>query len=329
VKRRDFITLVGGAAASSAAWPLAARAQQPTPVIGWMSGRAPQDSAHLLAAFREGLRETGFVEGENVTIEYRWAHGRYEQLSTMAADLVGRRIAVLVAVGGDPSALAAKQATSTIPVVFGMGGDPVTAGLVSTFNRPGGNATGFTLLTNLMEPKRVGLLHELVPGIAVIGGLVNPSFPAAARQLQEIEAAARTINQKFVAAKASNDMELDAALALLVQQRVDALLVAADPYFDTRRDRIISFVADNKLPTIYHFREFAVAGGLISYGPRVPDSYRQAGIYVGRILRGAKPDDLPVVQPTRFELVLNMKTANALGLTVPNAIQLLADEVIE
>jgi putative ABC transport system substrate-binding protein len=325
MKRRAFITLIGGAAA----WPLAARAQQPTPVIGWMSGRAPEDSAHLLAAFREGLRETGFVEGESVAIEYRWAHGRYEQLPAMAADLAGRKVAVLVAVGGDPSALAAKQATSTIPVVFGMGGDPVTAGLVSTFNRPGGNATGFTLLTNLMEAKRVGLLHEMVPGIALIGALVNPTFPAAGGQLQEIEQAARTINRKFLAAKASNDMELAAALALLVQQRVDALLVAADPYFDTRRDRIISFVAANKLPTIYQFREFAVAGGLISYGPRVPDSYRQAGIYVGRILRGAKPEDLPVVQPIKFELVLNMKTANTLGLTVPNAMQLLADEVIE
>jgi putative tryptophan/tyrosine transport system substrate-binding protein len=326
VRRREFITLLGGAAA----WPLAARAQQAVmPVIGWMSGRSPEDSAHLLAAFREGLRETGFVKGESVAIEYRWAGGQYEQLPTMAADLVGRRIAVLVAIGGDASALAAKQATSTIPIVFGTGGDPVTAGLVRSFNRPGGNATGFTLLTNLMEPKRVGLLHELVPGNALMGALVNPTFPTAARQLQEIEEATRTINQKFLAAKASNDMELDAALALLVQQRVGALLVAADPYFDTRRDRIISFVAENKLPTIYQFREFAVAGGLISYGPRVPDSYRQAGIYVGRILRGAKPDDLPVVQPTKFELVLNMKTANSLGLTVPNAMQLLADEVIE
>jgi putative ABC transport system substrate-binding protein len=327
MRRRDFITLLGGAAA---AWPLAARAQQAVmPVIGWISGRSPEDSAHLLAAFREGLRETGFVEGESVAIEYRWARGQYEQLPTMAADLVGRRIAVLVAIGGDASALAAKQATSTIPIVFGTGGDPVTAGLVRSFNRPGGNATGFTLLTNLMEPKRVGLLHELMPGNALMGALVNPTFPPAARQLQEIEEATRTINQKFLAAKASNDMELDAALALLVQQRVGALLVAADPYFDTRRDRIISFVAENKLPTIYQFREFAVAGGLISYGPRVPDSYRQAGIYVGRILRGAKPDDLPVVQPTKFELVLNMTTANALGLTVPNAMQLLADEVIE
>jgi putative ABC transport system substrate-binding protein len=326
VKRRAFIALVGAVAA----WPLVARAQQPgMPVIGWMSGRAPDDSAHLLAAFRDGLRETGFVEGESVAIEYRWAGGQYDRLPGMAADLVNRAVAVLVGVGGDPSALAAKRATSTIPVVFGMGGDPVTAGLVASFNRPGGNATGFTLLTNLMEPKRVGLLHELVPGGPVLGALVNPNFPPAARQMQEIEAATRTINQKLFVAKASNDAELDAALGLLLQQRVGALLVAADPYFDTRRERIIAFAAENKLPAMYQFREFALAGGLISYGPRVTDSYRQGGIYAGRILRGAKPGDLPVLQPTKFDLVLNMKTANALGLAVPNAVQLLADEVIE
>jgi putative ABC transport system substrate-binding protein len=320
VKRRQFMALVGAAAA----WPFAARgtrAQQPAmPVIGWMSGRSPEDSAHLLAAFRDGLRETGFVEGESVAIEYRWAGGQYDRLPAMAADLVSRAVAVLVGVGGDPSALAAKQATSTIPIVFGMGGDPVAAGLVASFNRPGGNATGFTLLTNLMEPKRVGLLHELVPGIPVLGALVNPNFPPAARQLQEIEAATRTINQKLFVAKASNDAELDAALGSLLQQRVGALLVAADPYFDTRRDRIIAFAAKNKLPAMYQFREFALAGGLISYGPRVTDSYRQGGIYAGRILRGAKPGDLPVLQPTKFDLVLNMKTANALGLAVPNAV---------
>ena len=327
MKRREFITLLGGAAAT---WPLAARAQQQAmPLIGWMSGRSPEDSSHLLAAFREGLRETGFVEGESIAIEYRWARGRYEQLPAMAADLVSRRIAVLVGIGGDPSALAAKQATSTIPIVFGMGGDPIAAGLVTSFNRPGGNATGFTLLTNLMEPKRIGVLHELVPGIPVLGALVNPNFPPAARQLQEIEAATSTINQKLFVAKASNDTELNAAFEALLQQRIGALLVAADPYFDTRRDRIISFAAENKLPAIYQFREFAVAGGLVSYGPRITDSYRLGGIYVGRILRGAKPGDLPVLQPTKFDLVLNMRTANALGLAVPNAMQLLADEVIE
>ena len=249
MKRREFITMLGGAAA----WPLAARAQQlAMPLIGWMSGRSPEDSAHLLAAFREGLRETGFVEGESVAIEYRWAHGQYGQLPTLAADLINREVAVLVGIGGDPSALAAKQATATIPVVFGMGGDPVAAGLVASFNLPGGNATGFTLLTNLMEPKRVGLLHELVPGVSLIGALVNPKFPPAARQLREIEDATRAIHQRLVVGKASSDQELDAALASLLRQGVGALLVAADPYFDTRRDRIIAFAAENKVPAIYH-----------------------------------------------------------------------------
>jgi putative tryptophan/tyrosine transport system substrate-binding protein len=327
VRRRDFITLLGGAAAT---WPLAARAQQQAiPMIGWMSGRAPEDSAYLLAAFREGLRETGFVENESVTIEYRWARGRYEMLPAIAADLVSRGVSVLVGVGGDTSAAAAKQATSTIPIVFGMGGDPVAAGLVASFNRPGGNATGYTLLTALMEPKRVGLLHELVPGVALIGALINPSFPPAARQLQEIDDATRTINQKLFVAKASNDTEVDAAFFSFVREKVGAILVAADPFFDTRREHLVALAAQNRLPAIYHFREFATVGGLISYGPRITDSYRQGGVYTGRILRGAKPADLPVLQPINFELVINMKTANALGLIVPNAIQLLADEVIE
>src|SRR5262245_12517852 len=217
VKRRQFIAVVGAAAA----WPLVARAQQPAmPVIGWMSGRSPDDSAHLLAAFRDGLRETGFVEGESVAIEYRWAGGQYDRLPAMAADLVSRAVAVLVGVGGDPSALAAKQATSTIPIVFGMGGDPVAAGLVASFNRPGGNATGFTLLTNLMEPKRVGLLHELVPGVSFIGALVNPNFPPSAHQLQEIDQATRAIDRKLFVAKASNDTELGAALMSLLREGV-------------------------------------------------------------------------------------------------------------
>jgi putative ABC transport system substrate-binding protein len=306
-----------------------ARAAAGKPVIGWMSGRSPEDSAHLLGAFRQGLSEAGFVEGRDVSFEYRWALGQYERLPALASDLVSRGVAVLVGVGGDVSAVAAKRATSTIPVVFGMGGDPVKAGLVDSFNRPGGNATGFTLLTNQIEPKRIGLLHELVPGASVIGGLVNPNFPPATGQLQDIENATRAINQKLFVAKASNDTELDAALTSLVQQRVDAVLVAADPFFDTRRDRIIAFAAQNRLPTIYQFREFAVSGGLISYGPAITDSYRQAGVYAGRLLKGAKPADLPVLQPTTFELVINLKTAKALGLAVPTSMQLLADEVIE
>ena len=326
MQRRAFITLIGGAAA----WPLAARAQQPTMlVIGWMSGRAPEDSAHLLAAFRDGLHESGLIEGQNLVIEYRWARGDYGRLPRLASELVSRGIHLLAGVGGDPSAAAAKQATSTIPIVFGMGGDPVKAGLVKSFNRPGGNATGFTILTNQMESKRLGLLHQLVPGVSVTGFLFNPGFSPAARQLEQVEAAARMIAQPIFVARAGNDAELSAAFASLVERQVGALLVGADPYFDTRRDRIIAFAAESRLPTIYQFREFAVAGGLISYGPSITDSYRQGGVYAGRILRGAQPADLPVLQPTKFELVINLKTANALGLAVPNAMQLLADEVIE
>jgi ABC-type uncharacterized transport system substrate-binding protein len=325
ISRRDFTSLLAGSAAT---WPLAARAQQPAmPVIGFMSGRAPEDSAHLLAAFRLGLSEVGFVEGQNVAIEFGWARGQYDRLPALATELVGRRVAVLVALGGVTSSVAAKQATSTIPIVFGMGSDPVRSGLVDSFSRPGGNATGYTLWTNQLEPKRLGLLHELVPGV-LIGALLDPA-PGAGRQLQEIEDAARKIGQGLFVANASNDTQLNAALASLVQQRVGAVLVASSAYFDTRRDHIIAFATENRLPAIYQFREYAKSGGLISYGPRITDSYHQAGIYVGRILKGAKPADLPVLQPTKFELVINLKTANALGLVVPNSMQLLADEVIE
>jgi len=327
MRRREFITLLAGAAA---AWPLAARAQRPAmPVIGFMSPRSPEDSVYVVAAFRQGLGETGFVEGQNVAIEFRWARGQYDLLPAMAADLVSHRVAVLAGLGGDPSAIAAKQATSTIPIVFGIGSDPIKAGLVASFNRPGGNVTGYTLLTNEMEPKRLGLMNELVPGVPLIGILANPSFPPATLQLQELEQAAGTIGRRLFVSKANNDVELDSAFALFVQQRVGALLVAGAPYFDTRRDRIIAFAAENRLPAMYHFREYAVAGGLISYGPSVAEGYRQAGIYVGAILKGAKPADLPVVQPTKFELVINLKTAKALGFEVPSGLSARADEVIE
>jgi len=327
VKRREFISLLGGAAA---AWPLAARAQQPAmPVIGFMSPRGPEDSANLLGAFRRGLAEGGFVEGQNVAIEFRWAHGQYDRLPAMAADLVSRRVSVITAVGGDPSPLAAKRATSTIPIVFGMGSDPVSAGLIESFNRPGGNVTGATLWTNLMEPKRLGLLRELAPGAPLIGVLLNPNFPPAALQLQQIEQAARGVGQQITVARASTDEELDAAFATLIKERVDALLVAGDSYFDTRRERIIGFAARQRLPAIYHFREFAVAGGLLSYGIDLPDIYRQYGIYTAKILKGARPADLPVWQPTRFETVINLKTAKALGLKISDNLLSLADEVIE
>ena len=324
--RREFISLLGGAAA----WPLAARAQQsPMPVVGFMSARSPEDSAHLVAAFRRGLGDSGFIEGQNVAIEFRWAHGQYDRLPALADELVRRQVNVLVAVGGEPSPLAAKRATSTIPIVFGIGSDPVSIGLVESFSRPGGNVTGVTLMTALMEPKRLGLLRELVPGVPLVGVLLNPVFPPAARQLQELEQAARTIGQRLVVTKASTDEELNAAFAVLVQERIGALLVAADPYFDTRRDRIIAVAAQHRLPAIYQFREYAVAGGLLSYGISITDGYRQYGVYAASILNGAKPADLPVQQVVKFELVINMKTAKALDVTISDNLLSLADEVIE
>jgi ABC-type uncharacterized transport system substrate-binding protein len=326
MRRREFITLLGGAVAS----PLAARAQQPAlPVIGFMSGRSPEDSTHLVAAFRQGLAENGFVEGQTVAIEFRWADGDYDRLPALAADLVSRKVAVLVGVGGDVSAVVATKATRTIPVVFGMGGDPVKAGLVASFNRPGGNATGYTVWTSQMESKRLGLMRELVPGVSLIGILVNPQLPATVQELADLEPAAKGVNQQLFVARADNDAELDTALASFVQQRVGAFLVTSAPFFDTRMNRIVSFAAQNRLPAIYQFREYAVAGGLISYGPNIVESYRNAGVYVGRILKGEKPADLPVLQPTKFDFVINLKTAKALGLTVPPTLLAEAGEVIE
>jgi len=326
MRRRQFIILLGGAAV----WPALGQAQQPTvTTIGFMSGRAPEDSKHLLAAFHQGLGEAGFVEGKNVAVEYRWALGQYDRLPALATDLVNRRVAVLAAVGGDPSPLAAKQATSTIPVVFGMGSDPIKAGLVESISRPNSNMTGFTLLTNELEPKRLGILRDLLPGLAVVGVLLNPNFPPAVGQVLALENAAQTTGQRLIVLRASNDTELEPRLASLLQQGAGALLVAADPYFDTKRDRLVAFAAQNKLPAIYQFREFAVAGGLISFGPSITDSYRHAGAYVGQILKGAKPADLPVLQPTKFEFVINLKTARTLGLAIPPGLISFADEVIE
>jgi ABC-type uncharacterized transport system substrate-binding protein len=325
VRRREFLLLLGTMAVSPAV-----RAQQPTaPLIGFMSGRSLDDSAHLIAAFHQGLREAGFVEGKNVTVEYRWALGQYDRLPALAADLVKLPVTVIAAVGGDVSAVAAKQATSTIPIVFGMGGDPTRVRLVDSLGRPGGNATGFTLLTSELEPKRLGLLRDLLPDAGVIAVLINPNFPPAAGQLAALEKAAQVTSQRLSIFRVSNDGELNAGLAEVLQQRVGALLVAADPYLDTRRQQLITFAAQNKLPAIYQFREFAVDGGLMSYGPSITDSYRQAGNYVGQILKGAKPSDLPVLQPTKFELVINLKTAKALGLAIPPGLISFADDVIE
>jgi ABC-type uncharacterized transport system substrate-binding protein len=327
MRRREFITLLGGMAAS---WPLAAGAQQSAmPVIGFMSARSPEDSVYVLAAFHKGLEEGGFVDGRNVKIEYRWARGDYGRLPVLAAEFVNRRVNVLVAAGGDASARAAKAATSAISIVFLIGSDPIEAGLVESLNRPGSNATGYVILSDVMEAKRLDMLREIVPGVPLFGAILNPNFPPAAGQLRDLEAAAPKIGRRLIIAKASNDAELAAAFAALLRERVGALLVASDPYFDTRRARIIAFAAEHRLPAIYQFREYAFDGGLISYGPSITDAYRQAGIYAGRILNGARPADLPVLQPTKFDFVINLKTAKALGLEVPPSLLALADEVIE
>ena len=326
MKRREFIGLVGGAAA----WPLSARAQKPTmPVIGFMSGRAEEDSAQAVTAFRQGLAEIGFVESQTVKIEYRWARGDYDRIPAFVADLVGRGVVLLAALGGDTSPIAAKNAAVTIPVVFGMGGDPVKIGIVASFNHPGGNFTGFTLWTNDMESKRLGLLRELVPAARLIGVLANPRFPPAEQELVDLEVLAKAINQQLFVANADTDSALDAALISLAEQHVGGFLVTAAPFFDTRQDRIVGFAAQHRLPAVYQFREYAHAGGLMSYGPSLIESYRNAGEYAGRILKGAKPADLPVLQPTKFDFVINLNVAKALGLTVPSILLAQAGEVIE
>ena len=326
MRRRDFIKVIAG---SVAAWPLTARAQQPAmPVIGFLSARSPEDSAHLVAAFQSGLADNGYIAGQSVLIEYRWALGQYDRLPTMAADLVRRPVAVLVAVGGEPAAMAAKTATSTIPIVFAMD-DPVKQGLVESFNRPGGNATGMAVLSPDLEAKRLGLLHELVPRASTIGILLNPNFPPAQHQLEEVQIAAQATNLQILALRASTDREIDEAFDTLMKQRIAALSVASDPFFDTRRDKLIGLAARYAVPAIYQFREYPAAGGLISYGIDIAVVYRQIGIYVGRILKGAKPADLPVMQPTKFELVLNLKTAKTLRLAIPSGVISIADEVIE
>jgi putative tryptophan/tyrosine transport system substrate-binding protein len=326
MRRRTFIAALGGAAA----WPVVARAQQPAmSVIGFMSARSPEDTVEELKAFHSGLDQGGFIDGQNVNIEYRWARGDYSRLPVLATELLGRHINVLVATGGDASARAAKEATATIPIVFAMGGDPVNAGLIKSFNRPGGNVTGSVVLTVLLEPKRLELLHEIVPGVDLFGTLVNPTYPAAADQLRDLEAAVPKFGRRLLVAKASNDDELTKAFDLIMRAGIGALLVTSDPFFDTRRRRIIEFAAQSRLPTIYQFREYAYEGGLISYGPSITDAYRQVGIYTARILKGEKPGELPILQPTKFDFVVNLKTAKALGLELPPTLVARADEVIE
>jgi putative tryptophan/tyrosine transport system substrate-binding protein len=325
IGRREFITLLGGAAA--AAWPLAARAQQ-SPVLGFVNGASPGGYAPMVEAFRQGLKEIGFTEGQNVAIEYHWAEGQYDRLPGMVADLIRRKVTVLAATSA-PAALAAKAATSTIPIVFTTGDDPVKLGLVGSLNRPGGNVTGVTNLITGLGAKRLGLLRELVPAARVVATLVNPNYPDGERQLGDVETAARALGLQSIALPASNEREIDAALDSLARQTGAMLLVAADPFLMANRDRIVALAAQRAIPALYPIRDFAATGGLVSYGTDFMDSYRRAGIYSGRILKGEKPADLPVQQSVKFELVVNLKAAKALGLSVPNSMQLLADEVIE
>jgi ABC-type uncharacterized transport system substrate-binding protein len=294
-----------------------------------MSARSPEDSSHLLAAFDKGLKEGGYVDGESVKVEHLWARGDYGLLSGLARELVGHRVSLLVAVGGDASARAAKSATSEIPIVFTISGDPVEAGLVQSINRPGGNATGCIVIsTGELDAKRVDLLGQIVPDASVFGVLVNPKYPPSVNQARVLAAAAK-INRSISIVNASTDAELGAAFVTLVQKRVGGLVVASDPFFDSRRTALIKFAADNRLPGIYQFREYALDGGLISYGPSITDTYRQVGIYAARILKGDKPSDLPVTQPTKYDLVINLKTAKALELKLPQSLLVGADEVIE
>jgi putative ABC transport system substrate-binding protein len=328
MRRREFITLLGGAAA---AWPVAARAQQQAmPVIGYLSTRSPDESAHIVIAFRNGLNEMGYFPGEDATVEYRFAEGRYDRLSALASDLVRRPVNVLVATGGTAATIAAKPVIpATMPLVFAMGGDPVTLGIVASLARPGSNVTGVSFLVNALAAKQIELLQELVPRAATIGFLVNPNSPNLASELKEAQAAVAVFGHKLVVVEVTAESDFDRAFKSFVQARVAALFVEVDAFFTDRRAKIVALAAQYALPAIYALREFVDAGGLISYGTSITDANRQLGVYTGRILKGAKPAELPVMQSTRFELVVNLKAAKSLGLDLPTSIPLRADEVIE
>ncbi len=325
MKRREFVTLLGGTVAT---WPLAARAQQPAlPVIGFLNAASPDGYAHYVAGFRQGLAEAGYIESQNVAIEYRWAEGQYERLPALAADLVHRQVAVIVA--NTPAAMVASAVTTTIPIVFSSAIDPVKAGLVASLNRPGGNITGVANFDDVLGAKRLELLRELVPKAEMIGLLINPNNPNAETIASRLQEAARTLGQQIRILNASTEGEVDAAFATLGELRIGAILVASDPFFVSRRDQIVALAARQALPAIYQFREFPVGGGLMSYGASLADAYRQLGVYTGKILKGAKPAELPFQQVVKVEMIINLKTAKALGLTVPLSLLGRADEVIE
>ena len=327
MKRRQFITLLGGAAAN---WPLTARGQKAAmPVIGILNSGSPDASASLIQSLRTGLGETGFVEGQNLTIDYRWSNGRYDVLPALAADLVRERVAVIVAGGTAAPALAAKAATATIPIVFTSGDDPVKIGLVPNLNRPDGNVTGVHFFLTELSAKKLGLLRDLMPQLAVIGLCLNPSSQNAGAQLADVQVAARELGLRIEVANASNEREIDSAFATLAERKIGAVIVTSDPFFFTRRNQMIGLAAHHRIAAVFPFRTFVADGGLMSYGTSITDAYRQAGVYVGRVLKREKPADLPVVQSTKFELVINLKTAKALGLTFPSGLISIVDEVIE
>ena len=327
MRRREFFTLTGSAAV---AWSIAARAQQtPKSVIGYLSTRGPETDRPFLAAFHQGLNHGGYVDGKNLAIQFRWGEGQYDRLPELAADLVGRQVALIAATGGAATGLAAKAATATIPIVFVSGGDPVKVGLVESLNRPGGNITGVTSFGVMLGAKRLELLRQLLPDVAVFALLVNPTNPSADFELRDVQAAAQAFGLQMRVQNASTERDLDTAFTTFVQQRVGALLVAVDGFFNGQRHQLTALAARHAIPALYELREVALAGGLISYGPSFTELYRQAGTYAARVLKGEKPSDLPVLQPTKVELVVNLKTAKALGLAIPPSLLARADEVIE
>jgi putative ABC transport system substrate-binding protein len=329
MKRRQFIRTLGGAATSAALWPFMAQAQQEPVVIGLLHSGSADDQVNLVAAARQGLKEAGYTEGQNVRIEYRWAEGRYDLLPGMAAELVDRRVALIIAAGGTDPARAAKAATSTIPIVFVSAADPVRAGRVASLSRPEGNVTGINMIGAMLEAKRLELLHELVPQASIIGVLINPKYPAAKIQTQEVQEATARLGVQVVLLNASTEQEVDAAFDALVDQKAAAVLACNDPFFGSYREKLAALALRHKIPAMSFRREFAEIGGLLSYGAVFEESYRQAGVYAGRVLKGAKTTDLPVMQPTKFEMVVNLKTAKALGLVVSESFLLRADAIIE